>query len=379
MTGSSTDTTLNSQPPERQEKLMASKDVDEVAPGVLRLQLPIELPGLRHVNCYAITDDNGMTLVDPGIPGPQSWKALLDRCNRAELDLTRTHTILITHSHPDHYGNAMKIRELSGAKIVTHSSFYTIHQQAHVCVLDDCHDPDHVHADGNQVLPDVNAYRGFDQPAPWGGMWSPQLSNPELRKSRTEMLAEEGWGLPQANVRVRNSEALPIGDGGWKVVHTPGHTIDHLCFFHSETGTVITGDHVLPTITPHISGIHGGHDPMSSFFVSLGVIADLPGVSRGLPAHGGVIDDVPARCKDIVEHHHERLERLADASAAEGWGDVGAYSRHLFRPERQGSMADSETYAHLAHLEATGSAQRRIRDDGQHEFLVTAASPVAAE
>jgi hypothetical protein len=34
-------------------------------------------------------------------------------------------------------------------------------------------------------------------------------------------------------------------------------------------------------------------------------------------------------------------------------------------------MADSETYAHIAYLETMGSAQRRVREDGSHEFLVT--------
>jgi glyoxylase-like metal-dependent hydrolase (beta-lactamase superfamily II) len=358
--------------PERQEKLPASKEVVEVAPGVLRMQLPIELPGLRHVNCYALPDPSGITLIDPGIPGPQSWKALNDRMRAADMDLQHVHTILITHSHPDHFGNAMRIRELSGARIVTHSSFNTMHQQGHVCVLEDCDDPAHIHADTGQVLPQNVEVRGFDQPAPWGGLWSPQNSNPELRRSRTEMLADEGWALPTPTARVRSGERLPIGDGGWTAVHTPGHTIDHLCFFHAESGTVVTGDHVLPTITPHISGIHGGSDPLRDFFASLDMIGNLPNVQVGLPAHGGIVPDVPVRCKEISEHHVDRMRVLAVAAEAEGWADVPAYSRHLFRPERQGSMADSETYAHLAHLEATGLAARRVRDDGSHEFIVTA-------
>jgi glyoxylase-like metal-dependent hydrolase (beta-lactamase superfamily II) len=361
-------------PVERQEKLPASKDVEQVAPGVLRMQLPIELPGLRHVNCYAIEDPTGLTLVDPGIPGPQSWKALQDRLTTADLTMKRVHTILITHSHPDHYGNAMRLREESGARIITHSSFHTIHQPTHVCVLSDCNDPDHVHADGEQKLPDMSQMAGFDQPAPWGGLWSPQFSNPELRKSRTEMLADEGWALPKPTARVRNGERLPIGDGGWRVVHTPGHTTDHLCFFHEDTGTIITGDHVLPTITPHISGIHGGKDPLSDFFSSLRLIAALPKVKVGLPAHGGVVADVAARCADIIEHHEDRVRVLQAVGHAQGWTDIPGFSLHLFRPERQGSMADSETYAHIAHLEAIGHATRRVRVDGSHEFLVTGAA-----
>ena len=40
-----------------------------------------------------------------------------------------------------------------------------------------------------------------------------------------------------------------------KTVHTPGHTVDHICAWNPETGTLLTGDHVLPSITPHVSGV----------------------------------------------------------------------------------------------------------------------------
>jgi hypothetical protein len=37
----------------RQEAEPATDEVTEVAPGVLRMQLPIDMPGLGHVNTYA--------------------------------------------------------------------------------------------------------------------------------------------------------------------------------------------------------------------------------------------------------------------------------------------------------------------------------------
>ena len=63
----------------KQEQEPAKADITEVAPGVLRLQLPIHLPGLGHVNCYALEDERGFALVDPGMMGPKSWKELQDR------------------------------------------------------------------------------------------------------------------------------------------------------------------------------------------------------------------------------------------------------------------------------------------------------------
>ena len=52
----------------KQEQLPASDDILEIAPGVLRAQLPISIPGLGHVNMYVLEDERGVTLVDPGLP-----------------------------------------------------------------------------------------------------------------------------------------------------------------------------------------------------------------------------------------------------------------------------------------------------------------------
>ncbi len=45
--------------PRKQEQERATDEITEVAPGVLRTQLPIEMPGLGHVNCYLLEDERG--------------------------------------------------------------------------------------------------------------------------------------------------------------------------------------------------------------------------------------------------------------------------------------------------------------------------------
>lgn len=45
---------------------------------------------------------------------------------------------------------------------------------------------------------------------------------------------------------VRGGETLPIGDPGWEIIHTPGHTIDGICLYHPRSRTIFTGDTVLP-------------------------------------------------------------------------------------------------------------------------------------
>ena len=110
--------------PPKQEQEDARTEVTEVAPNVLRMQLPISMPGLGHVNMYGLIDDRGVAIVDPGLPGPASWKAIEDRMKAAGLKVGDVHSVIITHSHHDHFGGVGKLVEESGAEdVITHSAF----------------------------------------------------------------------------------------------------------------------------------------------------------------------------------------------------------------------------------------------------------------
>src|SRR5436190_1532225 len=89
------------------------------------MQLPLRMPGLGHVNCYALEDDKGFALVDPGMPGPQAWKVLVERFASAGFELRHVHTVVVTHSHIDHFGASGRLRVKADANVVTSSTFRT--------------------------------------------------------------------------------------------------------------------------------------------------------------------------------------------------------------------------------------------------------------
>jgi len=51
-------------------------------------------------------------------------------------------------------------------------------------------------------------------------------------------------GFPPTEVV--GGETLNLSGFEWEVIHTPGHTIDGICLYHQPTGTLISGDTVLP-------------------------------------------------------------------------------------------------------------------------------------
>ena len=162
----------------KQEQEAASEEVVEVAPGVLRMQLPIRIPGLRHVNCYALLDDAGVALVDPGLPGPATWRALRHRLRQAGLEPRHVHTVVVTHSHPDHFGGASRVVRECGARVVAHRSFSfggigRVVQEPEVSV-DDLPAPEDLalevgSADRHFVADDPEVPTLAGEPAPWDG------------------------------------------------------------------------------------------------------------------------------------------------------------------------------------------------------------------
>lgn len=365
-------------PAERQEKQPASDEVTEVAPGVYRAQLPIALPGLGHVNCYLLEDERGFTAVDPGMPDPDSFAALSHRLAQLGATPERIHTVLVTHSHPDHFGGAGRLRILAGADVVAHERFRSIFDDTDddlVQLLDerapkvdeDGFDPvefaGYLLGDGD--IPEIPG-----RVTPWGGA-IPFPGREEILFMRSwDELTKRGFLTPQPSRRVADSEVIRLARREWVVIHTPGHTGDHICLLDPAGGTLLSGDHVLPTITPHISGLHA-NDTLAEFFDALDTVAAIEGVTTVLPAHGHPFSDLQGRAAAIRQHHEERLELLVSIATQIGEADVEAFSHQLFQPRSWGAMAESETYAHLEHLRLSGRA-RRHRDGMKLRYVVDA-------
>lgn len=349
----------------KQEKEEASTEVTEVAPGILRLQLPIDFTGLGHVNCYALEDERGFALVDPGLPGEQSWNALQGRLAAAGIPLARVHTVVVTHSHPDHFGSAGLLAEETGADIVAFERFRTIFDPRDIdddeltpattgpsaTGVDGSDGDDSDDSDGGMPFP-------VTRPSPWGGtpLGPPPERVAEMRGRAAEFLR---WmRVPRPSIRVADGGRVRLGGRDWVGLFTPGHTDDHLCLHDEEHGVLLAGDQVLPTITPHVSG-YLTSDSLARYTDSLDRLAALPAVRLVLPAHGHPFADLGRRVEEIKVHHDERLAELVEIAAEEGEASVQTLSQRLFAPRSWGGMAEDETYAHLEHLRAHGRATVR--------------------
>ena len=353
----------------KQEQEPASPEVTEVAPGVLRMQLPISMPGLGHVNCYALVDGAGAVLVDPGLPGTESWSALLDRLRQAGIPLNRVHTTVVTHSHPDHYGASHQLREETGADLLAHRAFMAspAGDGANADI-----DLELLELDPDALIELWKAKLDSIGSTPWGTPREP----PPDEAIRLFIQTDGGRGalrfrVPEPTIRVDEGDPVVMAGREWFAVHTPGHTVDHLCLWDPTEGVLLSGDHVLPTITPHIAGSTELGDPLAAFFESLHRVGSFEGVKMCLPAHGHPFRDLRGRTQSIHRHHLERLDVLRASASQLGRAPVEAFMKELFTQRAWGQMAASETFAHLEHLRMIGEAQSSRDDEGILRYRLT--------
>ena len=231
--------------PVREEQREPRPDIEEVAPGILRLQLPISFPGLGHVNCYVMEDKRGVALVDPGLPGIRTWRYLKRQLKTIGVPVERVHTVVVTHSHPDHFGQVPRFRKAAGAEIITHRSFRTFldpeaetDDEALVTVVDSPNDPappgdDQPAAD--QRPPKTGA-SPFVSVTPWGGKPYDMPISRKLRYRLMRLAAGRFVSAPRPTRRVDDADVIELGGREWISVHTPGHTEDHLCLWDPDGG-----------------------------------------------------------------------------------------------------------------------------------------------
>ncbi|MDQ1697949.1 MAG: hypothetical protein QOJ03_3302, partial [Frankiaceae bacterium] len=91
--------------------------VYDVSPGVHRVPLPLPNDGLRAVNVYVLTGDDGLVLIDSGWAIPQARETLTSGLDRLGATISDVRRFLVTHVHRDHYQQAVTLREEFGTRV----------------------------------------------------------------------------------------------------------------------------------------------------------------------------------------------------------------------------------------------------------------------
>lgn len=78
----------------------------------------VHLVSHAHVNCYLVEDDDGVTLVDAGLPS--MWSMVLEALESRGRTPGEVRVLLLTHGHFDHVGFARRARREWGVPVLVH-------------------------------------------------------------------------------------------------------------------------------------------------------------------------------------------------------------------------------------------------------------------
>jgi glyoxylase-like metal-dependent hydrolase (beta-lactamase superfamily II) len=161
--------------------------------------------------------------------------------------------------------------------------------------------------------------------------------------------------LPGGWTAIDDGARILADDVTLEVLHTPGHSPDHLALWHADSRTVFTGDLVVLGSSVVIPASSGGS--LVDYLASLRRLLAL-GPARFLPAHGPVIDDPEDVLHRYIAHRHQREQQVLSAVEA-GDADPAAIVARVYPdvPPALRRMADETVRAHLDKLAHDGLAR----------------------
>lgn len=310
--------------------------VEEVRPGVWSIPVPFINNPMRYTLCYVLVGDGEAALVDPGWDSDEGWEALTAGLATAGLGPRDITGIVVTHFHPDHLGMAARLREASGAWVALGE-----HEPL----------PEHWRDDSSLFVADDLA-----QFAAWGvpAEYLDEVSFQEQTWAQMTAIA-----APQR--RLADGEFIPVAGLQVRVLSTPGHTPGSICLVDEANRLFLSGDHVLPKITPHVSLEAQNHvDPLLDYLQSLEIMGAGTDMEV-LPAHEYRFRGLLERAAELREHTLDRSREVIavlDAGAAASVWDVSkelTWSRGF--DSLRGftlRLALAETASHLVYLAGQG-------------------------
>jgi glyoxylase-like metal-dependent hydrolase (beta-lactamase superfamily II) len=260
------------------------------------------------VQIYVIEGDP-LTLVDTGVARPESRRALESAFEELGLGLEDVKRVILTHHHTDHMGQVQTLRG-AGADLEL-----WVHE-------DDVEDVEQYSAERDErIEPGNELFREYGVPEP---LLQAQAANIRDSVAREPALCEAA----RVDRRLRGGDHVPFKDFDLDVIHAPGHTAGHILLHEPQSGTLLTGDHLMGEAVPFtesyfVAGVPEPGDPLRRRprFRGLPVYLDSLRRLRAqafrliLPAHGGIVERPARAIEEALLFYEVRIQRIERALA----------------------------------------------------------------
>jgi glyoxylase-like metal-dependent hydrolase (beta-lactamase superfamily II) len=287
--------------------------------------------------------------VDCGWDTVDTLEALEGHTRALDIQVTDIRHLVITHIHPDHYGLAGRLREMSKADL----SFHRL-ERLYI---------ESRYADADGLLGEMHEWLRVNG--------TPPDELDKLNFGSMGILNRVQIAFPDRTLD--GGEEIPCGRFAFRVIWTPGHSAGHVCLYDARQKILLSGDHVLPHITPSV-GLHvrSQSNPLADYMDSLALIGRLE-AELVMPGHGEPFRGLPERTGELLAHHERRLLEIValletqpgrsmtgyeiasrmNWSRRRTWDDLSGFERRL---------AVTEALAHIELLHDRGPVRKSFAD-----------------
>ena len=171
---------------------------------------------------------------------------------------------------------------------------------------------------------------------------------------------EQDARFPVEWLRIDEGDRFAAGSESLVALHTPGHSPDHVAFWHQASRTAFTGDLVVQGSSVMIHASHGGD--LAQYLHSLERLMALA-PSRLLPAHGPDVSDPASLIRGYLSHRHMREAQVIAALIA-GRDTVQSIVESIYDGLAPALVPAAAENVH-AHLEKLRHEGRASQQDGR--------------
>ena len=235
-----------------------------------------------------------LAVIDPGPADPAHIQAIVAAGGG------RISWILCTHTHTDHAGGTVMLQKATGARVAAMAM-------------------------------------------------APGVSESDAGEHNVELVLDRA---------LTEGDELEVGGVPIRVLFTPGHASNHLCFLLPETGMLFTGDHIMQGSTVVIWPPDGN---MRAYVQSLQRLLTLE-LSIVAPGHGYLIGHPHAEARRLIQHRLGRETKVREGlTQAGGHATLNTLLPLVYDdvPRKLYALAARSLEAHLSKLVEEGEIRHQ--------------------
>jgi len=247
------------------------------------------------VNIYVIGGPDGL-IFDAGYGSKKQVKLVIREISKIKnlyeskeklLKITR---IMPSHAHPDHFSGLKYLKKKLGLKIITTRKTADI------------------------ITSKRSFLKSFDSSFLTSDVEKKSINEERKIPLKSKILYfffrrfYRVCLIKEPDEIVEENAEISINDEKWKIIPSPGHSIDHIYLYNEKKGILFSGDNILYGKTTWLGPPNSN---LEDYTNSLEIVLNLTNLKYIFPAHGNIIRDNPReKVKELLEHRRLKTQQI---------------------------------------------------------------------